>query len=40
VSYLRTQILYLKKHAVPSAGFLLTAVGHWSGARCSGTAQD
>src|SRR5438477_5459845 len=40
VSNLRTQILHLKQHTVPPAGLLLTAVGHWSGSRCSGTAQD
>jgi hypothetical protein len=34
------QILHLKKHTVPSAGLLLTAIGHWSGPSCPRTAQD
>ena len=34
------QILHLKKHTVPSAGLLLTAIGHRSGPRCPRTAQD
>ena len=40
VSNARRQILHLKKHTVPSAGLLLTAIGHWSGPRCPRTAQD
>jgi len=34
------QILHLKKHTVPSAALLLTAIGHWSGPRSPRTAQD
>src|SRR5712691_5080626 len=32
----RRQIRHLKKHTVPSAGLLLTAIGHGSGPRCPG----
>jgi hypothetical protein len=40
VSKPRRQILHLKKYTVPSAGLLLTAIGHWSGPRGRRTAQD
>src|SRR5215831_159637 len=40
ISNARRQILHLKQHAVPSAGFLLAAVGHGPRSRSSGTAQD
>ena len=40
VSNARREILHLKKHTVPSTRLLLTAIGHWPGARCPGTAQD
>ena len=36
----RRQILHLKNHAVPSAGLLLTAIGHGPRSRSAGTAQD
>jgi hypothetical protein len=32
--------LHLKKHTVPFAWLLLTAIRHWSGPRTSGTTQD
>jgi len=40
VSNVRRQILYLKKHTVPSAWLLLTAIGHWPRSRSARTAQD
>jgi len=40
VSNQGTQILHMKKHTIPSAGFLSTAIGHRPGARGSGTAQN
>src|SRR5262245_4142451 len=40
ISNARRQILHLKHHAVPSAGFLLTAVGHRPRSRSTWTAQD
>lgn len=40
VSNARRQILHLKKHTAPTAGLLLTAIGHWPGARCPRAAQD
>ena len=40
LSNARRQILQLKKHTVPSAWFLLTAIRHWSGPRCARTTQD
>src|SRR5262245_8710553 len=40
ISNARRQILHLKHHAVPSARLLLTAIGHGSRSRRSGTAQD
>src|ERR1051325_9432432 len=36
----RRYVLGLEKHAVPSAGLLLTAVGHCPGSRGTRTAQD
>src|SRR5215831_10251680 len=40
LSNARRQILHLKKHTVPSAGLLLTAIGHWPGPGGARTAQD
>lgn len=36
----RRQVPHLKKHTVPSAGLLFTAIGHGAGARGPGTAQN
>src|SRR5262249_46243988 len=34
------QIIHLKQHAVPVAGLLMPAIGHWPGPRCAWAAQD
>ena len=35
----RGQVRYVQDHTVPSTGFLLATIGHWTRTRCPGTAQ-